>query len=135
MAILISTDDKVSNAEKSKRTDKRLTTSERFFKLVLVTSLYFKFKGCSEPTEIVLLEFNARYKIAHRVNALWIPATLADYLWRKVDTDDILAKVKSGWINVSDAVAVLKKSVPPIGHYNGMDSDIQRVLADSLEIA
>lgn len=135
MAILLSADKQISNDRKSKPINKRLTPSDRFFKILLITSLYCKFKEIKEPTEILLLEFNNRYKIVHRVNALWIPATFADYLWRKVDTNDILNKVISGWISIGEAVASLKEAVPEVGHYPGMESDIERVLADSLEIA
>lgn len=137
MAYLSSTDTtgKAGSTSNVLRINNRLTTVERFFKLLLITSLFFKFKGCRDPKEADLSEFNEQYNLVRRLDALWIPATLAPSLWRNIDTVDLLLKVTSGWISISDAVSVIKKTVPRIGHYKGMEKDIERVLADSLEIA
>lgn len=117
-----------------KKQNNRLSTPERFFKILLITSLFFKFKKCDDPNETDLMEFNAKYRIVTRVDSLWIPSVLSGLLWRKLDTAELERKVTSGEVTISQAVHTIYSQVPKIGYYKGMMADIERVLADVIKV-
>ena len=119
---------------RGRRRDKRLSPTKRFFKILLVTSLYTKLscKEC-EPDESLLVEINDKFRIVSRLDALWIPACMTPILWKKFDPIKTLNDLKAGVCTMQQAVDTILSAVPPIGHYVGVSRDIERVLKDRLE--
>lgn len=119
---------------RERRYEKRLSSTKRFFKILLVTSLYTKLQcKVGDPNESLLLEINDKFRIVSRLDALWIPACLTPVLWKKFDPVKTLNDLKSGVCTMHEAVQAILQAIPPIGHYVGVSRDIERVLKDRLE--
>lgn len=119
---------------RGRRQDKRLSPSKRFFKILLVTSLYTKLSyNEREPDESLLVEINDKFRIVSRLDALWIPACMTPILWKKFDPIKTLNDLKAGVCTMQQAVDTILSAIPPIGHYVGVSRDIERVLKDRLE--
>lgn len=116
------------------RTDLRLGPAGRFFKILLVTSLYLKILGCREPAESVLKEINHNFRLVTCLDALWIPAMFSHWLWRHLDVKDLITRMAEGKISVSQARDELIGYIPSIGRYNGIEKDVRKVMECAVDI-
>jgi len=123
------------NTRSRRRKNTRLNVVQRFFKILLIASLYFKFKGCPEPDYRLLHQLNDKFKLVCRVDALWIPTALASVLWRKFDSVDFILRVKTGKMTIAQAKREVAEHVPYFAHYEGMIDDIARVMTEIIEVA
>lgn len=123
--------DRKATSEKRRQND--LSMTARFFRILLVGSFYFKLRQCQHPTDQQLEKLNQLIPIVTRVSALWVPAFIARFLWKHLDVCTMLAKLKAGDITASHAVNLVIHTVPRIGHYEGMDRDIGKLLADGID--
>lgn len=106
----------------------------RFFRLMLITSLYIKFTKYKGSINNELLQrINDKFHVVLRTDALWVPAILSSWLWRKYDPADAQALFKTGEMTKLDAIKAIYGAIPSVGRYVGVSSDIESVLLKTLE--
>lgn len=113
--------------------NRRLTSRDRLFRVMMLGSLYFKLCKEREATDETLDALNKHFQLVDRLDSLWVPAILQKFMWKGLNGIDLLSKLINAEMSKTEIIDLIKSKVPPFVHYPNMQTDIERMLAYSVE--